>query len=54
MITYNDNRANGEHEYKGTSADTKPTECAPNSIFLELDTGDFYYFDGENWQKIGG
>lgn len=54
MVTYNDNRAIGECEYKGLSTDTKPTGCAPNSIFLELDTGDFYYFDGEEWHKIGG
>ncbi len=38
----------------GLSTDTKPTDCAVNSIFLELDTGDFYYFTGEEWAKIGG
>lgn len=54
MITYNDNRATDEYEYKGLSTDTKPTDCAVNSIFLELDTGDFYYFTGEEWAKIGG
>lgn len=54
MITLNDNKQDGEHEYKGLSTDTKPTECAVNSMFLELDTGDFYYFDGEEWQPIGG
>ena len=32
----------GENEYKGLSTDTKPTNCAVNSLFLELDTGDFY------------
>ena len=53
-ISINDNRATGEHEYKGLSTDDKPTSCAVNSIFLELDTGDFFYFDGETWQKIGG
>ena len=54
MVTYNDNRQTGEYEYKGLSTDTKPTNCAVNSIFLELDTGDFYYFTGEEWAKIGG
>lgn len=54
MVTLNDCRQLGEHEYKGFSTDTKPTSCAVNSIFLELDTGNFYYFDGEEWQKIGG
>ena len=54
MVSLNDNKQNGEHGYKGLSTDEKPTSCAINSIFLELDTGDFYYFDGEEWHKIGG
>lgn len=43
-------------DYRGLSTDVKPTdEMVPvNSIYLELDTGDFYYFDGETWNKIGG
>ena len=41
-------------EYKGLSTDAKPTETAEvNSLFLELDTGDFYYFDGTQWKKVG-
>ena len=44
-----------EYEYKGLSTDNKPTETvAPNSLFLELDTGDCYYFNGSAWQKVGG
>ena len=54
MVSVNDSRVINEHEYKGLSTDDKPTNCATNSIFLELDTGDFYYFDGEEWQIIGG
>ena len=54
MISINDNRTTGEHDYKGLSTDDKPTSCAVNSLFLELDTGNFYYFDGEEWQMIGG
>lgn len=54
MITYNDNRGTGDVELKGLSTDTKPTEgIAVNSLFVELDTLDIYYFDGENWQKAG-
>ena len=34
------------------STDEKPTNCAVNSLFLELDTGIFYYFDGV-WKKVG-
>lgn len=40
-------------EYKGLSTDEKPTDCAANSLFLELDTGKFYYFDGEAWNELG-
>lgn len=38
----------------GLSTDTKPDDAAVNTLFLELDTGDFYYFDGEAWAKVGG
>ena len=39
-------------ELEGVSTDTKPTEnIGVNSKFYELDTGDFYYFDGSAWQK---
>lgn len=42
-------------ELEGKSTDTKPTTgVGVNSKFLELDTGDFYYFDGSEWAKIGG
>lgn len=41
-------------EYSGLSTDTKPTNCSINSLFLELDTGDVYYFDGSAWAKVGG
>ena len=55
MITYNNNPVVGEVELKGLSTDTKPTDgIAPNALFLELDTGDFYYFDGTTWQAVGG
>lgn len=40
--------------WKGLSSDEKPTEgVAVNDEFIELDTGDKYYFDGEVWQKAG-
>ena len=54
MVTYNDNRQDGEHEYKGLSTDVKPEEAGVNSLFLELDTGKFYYFNGEDWNEVGG
>jgi hypothetical protein len=57
MVTSNTNKPLGDQEYKGLSTDEKPTDCAINSIFLELDTGDFYYFTGDEetpWVRIGG
>jgi hypothetical protein len=43
-----------EGDYKGLSTDQKPTETVQvNALFLELDTGDFYYFNGTTWKKIG-
>ena len=46
----------GDYEFKGLSTDTpKPTlGVGVNSLFFELDTGDFYYFTGETWEKVGG
>ena len=41
-------------DYLGLSTDTKPEEAAINALFLELDTGDFYYYDGTEWAKVGG
>ena len=49
MITYAQNNS----ELTGTSQDDKPTNVLENTMFLELDTGDFYYFDGSDWQKVG-
>ena len=37
----------------GLSTD-KPDEAEVNQIFHELDTNDFYYFDGDTWAKVGG
>lgn len=55
MVTLNSGSTVNSQEYRGLSTDTKPTETATvNSLFLELDTGDFYYFDGSAWQKVGG
>lgn len=41
-------------EILGYSTDTKPTDVDLNDIFVELDTGDAYYWDGFAWQVIGG
>lgn len=50
-VTLNGSTAN----YMGTSDDTKPTGACVNSLFLELDTGDFYYYgEDDEWHKVGG
>jgi len=42
-------------ELEGTSQDVKPLEgIGVNSKFFELDTKKEFYFDGEDWQEIGG
>lgn len=53
MVTLNDIKADNQKEYIGLSKDTKPINCGVNSLFLELDTDEFYYFTGENWVKVG-
>ena len=42
-------------EMECLSTDTKPTDYLNGSLCLEMDTGDFYYLDGEDetWKKIG-
>ena len=46
--------AESTSDYKCVSTDTKPTNVLTNSLMLELDTGKFYYFDGTEWQPVGG
>ena len=39
------------YDYRCVHGDDKPTEgIAVNSLALEVDTGDVYYFDGTAWQ----
>lgn len=43
------------YDWCGLSTDSKPTEnVAVNDLFLELDTGNFYYFNGTSWATVGG
>lgn len=39
-------------ELFGKSTDTKPTDANLNDIYVELDTGDAYFFD-DGWHIIG-
>lgn len=52
MITMNDCKQKDEYDFNGLSTDEKPTNCGVNSLFLELDTGNFYYFNGTEWNQI--
>ena len=43
--------------FYGLSTDSKPTEHLANgSCFIEINTGDVYFFDEANivWLKVGG
>ena len=43
-------------ELAGLSTDEKPTGFATGSLFMEVDTGDAYFYDeeGAEWIKVGG
>ena len=51
MITSNDSR--NSVELVGLSTDTKPTDVSPNSLFLELDTLDVFFYTDMGWTKAG-
>ena len=55
MITQNRYDLQGDTAYEGLSTDEKPTgEDVPvNALFLELDSGKFYYYDGSQWNVVG-
>ena len=40
------------NEYAGTSDKEKPTSVPQYSLYLELDTGKFYYYDNGEWNEI--
>ena len=41
-------------EIFGYSTDTKPTNVDLNDLFIELDTGSAYAWNGSVWVEIGG
>lgn len=63
MVTVNKkiaaNTGTATFELLGLSTDQKPTgtfsgyRVSDNSVYMELDTGDIYYFDEGEWQKMG-
>lgn len=40
------------NQYAGVSTDEKPAGAPTYSVFLELDTGKFYYYDGAEWKEV--
>lgn len=40
------------NQYAGVSTDEKPASAPTYSVYLELDTGKFYYYDGSEWQEL--
>ena len=42
------------YQFYGLADDQKPEDVAENSLFLELDTGDEYYFSDGEWCLMGG
>lgn len=41
-------------EIYGKSTDPKPTDVNINDMFIELDTAEVKYWDGSQWQPLGG
>lgn len=58
-MTYTIDKVGGTSESKhaeifGVSSDNKPTDVKLNDLFIELDTGNAYFWNGSAWQQIGG
>jgi hypothetical protein len=53
------NETSKHAEIFGTSQSVKPTnidnpKLRVNDLFIELDTGDAYFWNGLDWQIVGG
>lgn len=58
-MAYTIDKVGGSSESKhaeilGYSTDTKPTDVDLNDLFIELDTGSAYAWNGSAWVEIGG
>lgn len=50
---YSENGIVEHYDWRGLSTDEKPTDATVNDLFLEVDTGDKYYFSNGVWSKQG-
>ena len=52
MVTESEYRINGKYmgatTLYGLSTDSKPTSVGNGSVFIEVDTGNAFFFDAEN------
>lgn len=47
------NAFNNYNEYIALSTDDWPVDVPENSLLLEVDSGDIYYWSGSAWAKFG-
>lgn len=43
---------NSSENLMGLSTDVKPINVSTNTLFLELDTEKFFYFDSHEWRPV--
>ena len=48
MVTLNGASAS----FLGLSTDSKPDWADVNALFVELDTGDIYFYNGTEWTEV--
>lgn len=55
MVTLMNPTGHNAPDYRGLSSDSKPTATVNGASFIEIDTGELFFFDGENseWCKVG-
>lgn len=56
MVSINESHLNDAGvlyiEAAGLSTDAKPSDVAVGSVFVEVNTGKAFLFDGTNWQEV--
>lgn len=47
------NASNNYNEYIALSTDNQPVDAPENSLLLEIDSGDIYYYCNNEWKLFG-